>query len=70
MRYGLARGEGSDEVKERETKTVALLGRDRFVGVAYEGQELEKVPVGPYDMPLNAMLFPGSLLELQESSKQ
>ena len=40
------------------------------VGVAYEGQELEKVPVGPYDMPLNAMLCPGGLLELQESSKQ
>ena len=40
------------------------------IGVAYEGQELDKVPVGPYDMPLNAVLFPGGLFEPKESSNK
>ena len=28
------------------------------IGLAYDGQKLDKVPVGPYDMPLDAVLCP------------
>ena len=31
------------------------------IGLAYDGQKLDKVPVGPYDMPLNAVLCPSGL---------
>ena len=31
------------------------------VGLAYDGQKLDKVPVGPYDMPLDAVLSPSGL---------
>ena len=31
------------------------------IGLAYNGQKLDKVPVGPYDMPLNAVLCPSGL---------
>ena len=32
-----------------------------FIGLAYDGQKQDKVPVGPYDMPLNAVLCPSGL---------
>ena len=35
--------------------------RVRMVGLAYDGQKLDKVPVGPYDMPLDAVLCPSGL---------
>ncbi len=31
------------------------------IGLAYDGQKLEKVPVGPFDMPLDAVLCPSGL---------
>ena len=31
------------------------------IGLAYDGQKQDKVPVGPYDMPLNAVLCPSGL---------
>jgi 5-formyltetrahydrofolate cyclo-ligase len=31
------------------------------VGLAYDGQKLDKVPVGTYDMPLDAVLSPSGL---------
>ena len=32
-----------------------------FIGLAYDGQKLDKVPVGPYDMPMDAVLCPSGL---------
>ena len=31
------------------------------IGLAYDGQKLDKVPVGPHDMPLDAVLSPSGL---------
>ena len=31
------------------------------IGLAYDGQKLDNVPVGPYDMPLDAVLCPSGL---------
>jgi 5-formyltetrahydrofolate cyclo-ligase len=31
------------------------------IGIAYDGQRLDKIPVGPYDMPLDAVLCPTGL---------
>ena len=31
------------------------------IGIAYDGQKLDKIPVGPYDMPLDAVLSPTGL---------
>ena len=31
------------------------------IGLAYDGQKLDKVPVGPFDMPLDAVLCPSGL---------
>ena len=31
------------------------------IGVAYDDQKLDKIPVGPYDMPLDAVLSPTGL---------
>ena len=31
------------------------------IGIAYDGQKLDKIPVGPYDMPLDAVLCPAGL---------
>ena len=33
----------------------------RVIGLAYDGQKLDNVPVGPYDMPLDAVLCPSGL---------
>ena len=35
------------------------------IGLAYNGQKLDKVPVGPFDMPLNAVLCPSGLYRPQ-----
>ena len=35
------------------------------IGLAYNGQKLDKVPVGPYDMPLDAVLCPLGLYRPQ-----
>ena len=32
------------------------------IGVGYDGQRVDKVPVGPYDMPLDAVLTPTGLI--------
>ena len=46
-------------------RTVADLIRRRhkvyLVGLGYDGQKLNKVPIGPYDMPLDAVLTPSGL---------
>jgi len=34
------------------------------IGIAFEGQRLDRIPVGPYDMPLDAVLTPSGLLQL------
>ena len=31
------------------------------IGIAYDGQKLDNIPVGPYDMPLDAVLCPTGL---------
>ena len=31
------------------------------VGLAYDGQKLDKIPVGPHDMPMDAVLCPSGL---------
>ena len=33
------------------------------IGIAYDGQKLDKIPVGPYDMSLDAVLSPAGLFE-------
>ena len=40
-----------------------------LIGIAYEGQKLDKIPVGPYDMPLSAVLGPAGLFEPAQPSK-
>ncbi len=46
-------------------RTIADMSRQghevKVIGLAYDGQKLEKVPVGPYDMPLDAILCPSGL---------
>ena len=37
--------------------------RVTVIGVAFDGQKLDKIPVGPYDMPLDAVLSPACLFE-------
>ena len=34
-----------------------------LIGIAYDGQKLDKIPFGPYDMPLDAVLGPAGLFE-------
>ena len=34
-----------------------------LIGIAYDGQKLDKLPAGPYDMPLDAVLGPAGLFE-------
>ena len=54
-------------------RTVAgLRGLDQWVtliGIAYEEQKLGKIPVGPFDMPLDGVLTPGGMLEFEQSGK-
>ena len=46
-------------------RTLAVLGGAghhlSVIGIAYDGQKLDKIPVGPYDMPLDAVLCPTGL---------
>ena len=37
--------------------------RVKLIGIAYEGQKLDKIPVGPFDVPLDAVLSPGGVFE-------
>ena len=37
--------------------------RVTLIGIAYEGQKVDKIPVGPFDMPLDAVLSPAGLFE-------
>ena len=39
----------------------------KMIGIAYEGQKLNKIPVGPFDIPLDAVLSPAGLLEFERS---
>ena len=54
-------------------RTVAYLRefgqRVTLIGIAYEGQKLDKVPVGPFDMPLDAVLSPAGMLKLEGNRK-
>ena len=34
-----------------------------LIGIAYDGQKLDKIPSGPYDVPLDAVLSPAGLFE-------
>ena len=38
-----------------------------LIGIAYEGQKLDKIPVGPFDMPLDAVLSPAGIFEFERS---
>jgi 5-formyltetrahydrofolate cyclo-ligase len=38
----------------------------QVIGLAYDGQKLDKVPVGRYDMPLDAVLCPSGLYRPQK----
>ena len=54
-------------------RTVAGLRGSRrrvtLIGIAYEGQRLGKIPVGPFDMPLDAVLSPAGISEFESSRK-
>ena len=41
--------------------------RVTLIGIAYEGQKLDKIPVGPFDMPLDAVLSPAGIIEFERS---
>ena len=43
--------------------------RVTLIGIAYEGQKVDKIPVGPFDMPLDAVLSPAGMFELEGSSQ-
>ena len=43
--------------------------RVTLIGIAYEGQKVDKIPVGPFDMPLDAVLSPAGMFELEGSRK-
>ena len=43
--------------------------RVKLIGIAYEEQKLDKVPVGPFDMPLDAVLSPAGISEFESSRK-
>lgn len=40
-----------------------------LIGIAYEKQKLDKIPVGPFDMPLDAVLSPAGIIEFERSRK-
>ena len=46
-------------------RTIADLATRRHpcavIGLGFDGQKLDKVPIGPYDMPLDAVLTPSGL---------
>ena len=47
---------------DRTIANFADLGhKATVIGLAYDGQKLDNVPVGPFDMPLDAMLCPSGL---------
>ena len=52
-------------------RTVASLRnfgqRVNLIGIAYEEQKLDKLPVGPFDMPLDAVLSPAGIEEFGSS---
>ncbi len=54
-------------------RTVAALRgfgrRVTLIGIAYEGQRLDKIPVGPYDIPLDVVLSPAGLVEPEREVK-
>ncbi|MDC1382460.1 5-formyltetrahydrofolate cyclo-ligase [Candidatus Puniceispirillum sp.] len=54
-------------------RTLAALRDSRkhvvLIGIAYNGQKLNKVPAGPNDMPLDAVLGPAGLFEPKRSIK-
>ena len=54
-------------------RTVASLRgcgqRVKLIGIAYEEQKLDKIPVGPFDMPLDAVLSPAGISEFERSRK-
>ena len=37
----------------------------KVIGIAYDGQKLDKIPVGPYDMSLDAVLSPAGMFDFE-----
>ena len=53
---------------DRTVASLRRLGqRVKLIGIAYEEQKLDKLPVGPFDMPLNAVLSPAGIKEFERS---
>jgi 5-formyltetrahydrofolate cyclo-ligase len=54
-------------------RTVASLRgfgqRVQLIGIAYEGQKVDKIPVGSFDIPLDAVLSPAGMFEVEGSRK-
>ena len=51
---------------DRTIADLAVRGhKTNVIGLGYDGQKLDKVPIGPYDMPLDAVLTPSGLHRLQ-----
>lgn len=54
-------------------RTVASLRsfgqRVKLIGIAYEEQKVDKIPVGPFDMPLDAVLSPAGISEFERSRR-
>ena len=43
--------------------------RVKLIGIAYEEQKMDKIPVGSFDMPLDAVLSPAGISEFERSHK-
>lgn len=53
---------------DRTVASLRRLGqRVKLIGIAYEEQKLDKLPVGPFDMPLDAVLSPDGIKEFESS---
>ena len=46
-----------------------LRHRITLIGIAYEGQKLDKIPVGPFDMPLDAVLSPAGIFDFERGRR-
>ena len=61
--YGWRLGYGGG-FYDRTIANLRGLGKQvTVIGIAYDGQILDKVPTGPFDMPLDAVLSPTGLFE-------
>ena len=68
-RYGWRLGYGGG-FYDRTVDGLRAVGKQIvLIGIAYEGQMLDKIPIGPYDMPLDAVLSPGGIFKPESSGK-